>query len=74
MSLPNGIKAKTNLSGKQSTKSKVDTKNGWPTETKVLSEIKGTLTLLAGGVFPSDMEVPMEIVTESTFLITKISN
>jgi hypothetical protein len=71
MSLPNGIKAKTNLSGKQATKSKVNTKNGWPTETKVLSEIKGTMTLLAGGVLPSDMEVPMEIVTESTFLIVK---
>lgn len=71
MNLPNGIKAKTNLSGKQSTKSKVDTKSGWPTETKMLSEIKGTMTLLAGGMLPSDMEVPMEILTESTFLIVK---
>jgi hypothetical protein len=71
MALPNGLKAKTDLSGKQVTKSKVDVKNGWPVETKVLSEIKGTLTLLAGSMLPSDMEVPMEIITESTFTIIK---
>jgi hypothetical protein len=71
MSLPNGLKAKTDLSGKQASKSKIDIKNGWPTETKVLSEIKGKITLLAGSMLPSDMEVPMEIVSESTFTIVK---
>lgn len=71
MSLPNGLKAKTNLNGKQATKSKVDIRNGWPTETKVLSEIKGTMTILAGGMVPSDMEIPMEILTESTFTVLK---
>jgi hypothetical protein len=71
MSLPNGIKAKTDLSGRQASKSKINLKNGWPTETKVLSEIKGKITLLAGTMLPSDMEVPMEIVSESTFTIIK---
>jgi hypothetical protein len=71
ISLPNGLKAKTDLSGKQSSESKVDIKSGWPTETKVLSEIKGKIILLAGSMIPSDMEVPMEIVSESTYTIIK---
>jgi hypothetical protein len=71
MSLPNGLKAKTDLSGRQASKSKIDIKNGWPTETKVLSEITGKITLLAGSMLPSDMEVPMEIISESTYTIVK---
>lgn len=67
----NGMKAKSDLTGQQAMKSKVNTKNGWPTELKVLSEIKGTMTLLAGGMLPTDMEVPLEISTESTFVIKK---
>lgn len=71
MSLPNGLKARTDLSGRQASKSKVDIKTGWPTETKVLSEIKGKIVLLAGSIIPSDMDVPMEIVSESSFTIVK---
>jgi hypothetical protein len=29
------------------------------------------MTLLAGGMIPSDMEVPMEIVTNTDFKLTK---
>lgn len=67
----NGMKAKSDLSGQQAMKSKVNTTTGWPTELKVLSEIKGNMTLLAGGMLPTDMEVPMQISTESTFTIKK---
>jgi len=67
----NGMKAKTNLTGRQMTKAKVDLKTGWPTDISVLSEIKGDLTLLAGGPIPEDMKVPMVITTESAFKIVK---
>ncbi|HEY3404183.1 MAG TPA: DUF6263 family protein [Ohtaekwangia sp.] len=67
----NGMKAKTDLSGRQMTKAKVDLKTGWPTEISVLSEISGDLTLLAGGPIPEDMKVPMSISTESSFKIVK---
>ncbi len=71
MDLPGGLKAKTALSGKQAMKSKIDVKSGWPTKMDILSELKGTMTLLAGGMIPEDMEVPMEIVSETTYTITK---
>lgn len=71
MDLPGGLKAKTSLSGKQAMKSKIDVKSGWPTKMDVLSELKGTMTLLAGGMIPEDMDVPMEIVSETTYTITK---
>lgn len=67
----NGMKAKADLNGRQAMKSVVDVKTGWPTEVKTLSEIKGTLTLLAGGMIPEDMAIPMEINSESTFTIVK---
>jgi hypothetical protein len=65
------MKTKSDLSGRQMTKSKVDIKTGWPVELKALSEIKGTMILLAGGPIPEDMTVPMEITSESTFTIVK---
>jgi hypothetical protein len=69
--LPGGMKAKSDLGGKQAVKSTVDAKTGWPTKQEVLAEIKGTMTLLAGGMVPQDMEIPMEIISESTYVITK---
>ena len=71
MDLPGGLKAKTALSGKQAMKSKIDVKSGWPTKMDVLSELKGTMTLLAGGMIPEDMDVPMEILSETSYTITK---
>ncbi|MBT1705460.1 DUF6263 family protein [Chryseosolibacter indicus] len=69
--LPNGIKSKADLNGRQALVAKVNTKTGWPNEIKILSEIKGKMTLLAGGFIPEDMDVPMEIVSESKFTIVK---
>ena len=67
----NGMKAKADLSGRQMMKSAVNVKTGWPTEVKTISEIKGTLTLLAGGQIPEDMAIPMEISGEATYTIVK---
>ncbi len=66
-----GIKAKADLSGRQARKANVNVKSGWPTKSEILSEMKGTLTLLKGGMIQEDMEVPMEVTSEITFDITK---
>jgi hypothetical protein len=70
-SLPNGIKSKIDLSGHQKLSGKVNAKSGWPSEIKVSSEITGNMMLLAGGMIPEDMDVPMEILTETKFTIVK---
>ncbi|HEY9047322.1 MAG TPA: DUF6263 family protein, partial [Ohtaekwangia sp.] len=65
----NGLKAKVDFTGHQMTKGKVDIKTGWPSEMQLVSEIKGTMKLLAGGMIPSDTDVPMTILSEGTFTI-----
>jgi hypothetical protein len=69
--LPGGFKAKADLAGKQAMKSKVNVKSGWPTKLDVLSELKGKMIILAGGMIPEDMDIPMEILTETSYVITK---
>lgn len=71
VSLPNGIKSKLSASGKQATVGSVNPKTGWPIEMKTNSEVKGIMTLLAGGMIPADMEVPIETITESTHKVVK---
>lgn len=66
-----GYKAKSDLSGQQAIKSKIDLKSGWPTEIKSMSEYKGNITILAGGQIPEDMVIPMEISSESSFVFVK---
>lgn len=69
--LVNGMKSKSDLNGTQKMNSRVDIKSGWPKEVKILSDIKGTLTLLAGGLIPQDMEVPMTVKIETNYTIVK---
>ncbi len=69
--LPNGMKSKSDMAGRQAIIGKVDVASGWPSEVKILSEIKGNMTLLAGGMIPEDMAIPMEITTETTYNITR---
>lgn len=71
LNLPAGLKAKTNLKGQQAMKSTVDSKTGWPTKHEMLGEVKGTMTLLKGAMIPDDMEIPMEILTETSYVIKK---
>jgi len=71
MSLPNGIKSKLAANGKQTLIASVNPKTGWPTDIKVNSEVKGIMTLLAGGMIPADMDVPIETVAESVHKIVK---
>jgi hypothetical protein len=69
--LPNGIKTKSDLAGRQVLAGKVNVKSGWPTEVKILSEVKGQMKYLAGGMIPEDMDVPMEQTIEGTYTIVK---
>ena len=71
VNLPNGIKSTFDLGGTQKQTSTVNIKSGWPSVVSVNSEIKGTMNLLAGGVIPQDMQVPMTINTVSEYKITK---
>jgi hypothetical protein len=69
--LPMGIKAKLDITGKSVMSGKVSIKSGWSTELKGTAESKGTMTLLAGGMIPQDMLVPMEIVEQSEYIMVK---
>ena len=69
--MPGGIKTKSDLAGRQMLAGKVNVKNGWPSEVKVLSEVKGQMKFLAGGMIPEDMDVPMEMTMEGTYTIVK---
>jgi hypothetical protein len=69
--LINGMKSKSDLNGTQKVNSQVDLKSGWPKEVKIISGLKGKLTLLAGGLIPQDMEVPMTVKIETNYTIVK---
>jgi hypothetical protein len=69
--LPNGIKAKVDLNGAQQLRSNVNVKTGWATDLIIHSELKGKMILLAGGMLPENMDVPMEIITDTSYKITK---
>ena len=71
LDLVNGMKAKVDLSGKQGVKSSVNVKTGWPAEKEINSELKGKMILLAGGMLPMDMEVPVELIAKTTFKFVK---
>jgi len=71
ITLVNGLKAKVDLTGTQSTKASVNIKTGWPSELKIVSSLKGTMTLLAGGMLPMDMELPMEISGETSYTFVR---
>ena len=71
VNMPGGIQAKMDLAGNQATKADVNAKTGWATEIHISSTLKGKMTLLAGGIIPADMDVPMEILTKITYTIVK---
>lgn len=69
--LPIGIRAKADLKGRQTVKSNVNRKTGWANDLSIHAELTGKMLLLAGGMMPMDMETPMEIVTETSYVIVK---
>jgi len=69
--LPSNMKANFDLAGTQKITSIINTSTGWPTEVNVASEEKGNMKLLAGGMIPQDMIIPMEVSSKSVFRIEK---
>ncbi|NJM27018.1 MAG: hypothetical protein HC859_17635 [Bacteroidia bacterium] len=67
--VPPGLKSKMDMSGTLKLDGAVNPKTGWPSQVKTTSEIKGIMTLLAGGMIPTDMDVPMLIKMETTYTI-----
>lgn len=67
---PNGVQSKIDLSGTQKITSLVNTTTGWPSDLRVSSEIKGNMILHNEGI-STDLEVPMEIITESNYKFVK---
>jgi hypothetical protein len=71
ISLPNEMKCTFDLSGTQKLSSTVTLKTGWASAVTIHAEQKGKMNLLAGGMIPQDMEIPMEITNDSAFKIVK---
>lgn len=71
VSLPSNMKSKFDLGGTQKTTSTINTKTGWSSEIIIASEIKGTMKLLAGGMIPQDMDIPMQIITDTNCKLIK---
>jgi hypothetical protein len=71
ISLPNNIKSTFDLAGEQKVTSVVNVKTAWPTQVSINSEIKGNMNFLAGGMIPTDVEIPVSITTTSNFIVTK---
>jgi hypothetical protein len=67
---PNGVKSKIDLSGTQKILSTANANTGWPIETKINSEIKGNMIFHSDQI-ETDLEVPMEIITESNYKFIK---
>lgn len=66
-----GLKATTNFKGRRVTKGTINVASGWPQSCKSYSEQKGTMLLQAGGQIPEDMQIQMEISTDSEYTIKK---
>jgi hypothetical protein len=66
-----GIKAKTDLSGKQTVKTSLNLKTGWPSKQDATAELKGTMKFAAGGMVPADMDVPVQVFYKSTHVIKR---
>lgn len=67
-----GMKGKSDLSGFNEVQGNISLNDGWPIELKMKSQVNGNLTILAGGMLPEDMGIPMEIKTESVFTFTRM--
>jgi hypothetical protein len=69
-----GIKVKSDLSGKQTVKTVVNLKTGWPSKQDATAELKGTMKFAAGGMVPADMDVPVQVFYKSTHVIKRKAN
>jgi hypothetical protein len=66
-----GIKARADLAGSQTGKTNVSLKSGWPSKQEAIADLRGTMTFLAGGMIPTDMEVPVEVLYKAVNVMKK---
>jgi hypothetical protein len=72
VALPGGeMKAKVDLSGNQKVKGTTTIKSGLPEKVAIDGKLSGTILLLAGGMLPMDIEVPISIETHTDYTFSK---
>jgi hypothetical protein len=72
VTLPGGeMKAKVDLSGTQKVKGVAMVKTGLPENVAIDGKLSGTILLLAGGMLPMDIEVPISIETHTDYTFSK---
>ncbi|MEJ1236876.1 DUF6263 family protein [Chryseolinea sp. T2] len=67
VTLPGDMKAKVNLGGDQKVNATTATRSGLPEKVVVDAKLSGTILLLAGGLLPMDVEVPITIETHTDY-------
>lgn len=65
------MKAKVNLEGDQKINATTTTRSGLPENVGVDAKMSGVMLLLAGGLLPMDMEVPITIQTHTDYTFVK---
>jgi hypothetical protein len=69
--LPGEMKAKVDLSGNQKVNGTASTKSGLPEKVLIDAKLSGIILLLAGGMLPIDVEVPIDIETHTEYSFVK---
>lgn len=67
VALPGDLKARVNLSGNQKVNASATLKTGLPEKVTIDAKLSGIFLLLAGGLLPMDMEVPITIETHTDY-------
>lgn len=67
VSLPGEFRAKVDLSGTQQVKGTTTLKTGLPVAVRIDGKMTGTILLLAGGFLPMDVQVPINIETQTDY-------
>lgn len=71
VSLPGEFRAKVDLSGTQQVKGTTTLKTGLPAAVRLDGKMTGTILLLAGGLLPMDVQVPINIETQTDYTFVK---
>lgn len=69
--LPGDMKAKVNLSGTQKVTGNASIRTGLPDKVGIEGRMSGTILLLAGGLLPMDVEVPINIETNTSYTFAR---
>jgi hypothetical protein len=71
VTLPGDLKAKVDLSGTQKVNGTSALKTGLPDKVIIDAKLSGTILLLAGGLLPMNVEVPIVIDTHTEYTYAK---